>query len=427
MNFFYNVGIAAYGLAVRLAAPFNSKAKLWVEGRRDWAHRLALALGGSEDWIWVHCSSLGEFEQGRPLIEEIKAQYPQQKILLTFFSPSGYEIRKNYASVDHVCYLPLDLPSNARTFLDIVQPKLIVHVKYDLWLNLIGEAHARQIHQVLVSAILRPNSKFLKRAMQTQYQRAFNAFSWIFTQDTESVALLESFCGMQRISMAGDTRFDRVAQLPGKYEAVPGIAEWVAGRRCIVAGSPWPKDEAILLPAIARLRRAGLCWIIAPHEIHPAHIQHHIHQSEGSMVAYSQLDGAHPGQDVLWIDNVGMLSRLYHDAALTYIGGGFGIGIHNTQEPAVYGNPVIFGPNYQKFQEAVDLIALGGARSVSTVDELVAAILHWLENESMLLQTRATNQAYMQGKTGATERILKKLHLLSFLPVGRPISPPSHS
>lgn len=427
MNLLYNIGIHAYGLAIKVAALLNPKARLWVEGRRNWEERLADALGEQEDWLWVHCSSLGEFEQGRPLIEEIKAQHPQQRILLTFFSPSGYEIRKNYPVVDHVCYLPLDTRRNATVFLDIVQPSMILHVKYDLWLNLIAEAHRRQIHQVLVSVIVRPNSKFIKSYLRGQYRKAFQAFTWIFTQDQQSLKLLTKFAEMERITMAGDTRFDRVAQLPSKFEAVPGIKEWIKGRRCIVAGSPWPKDEAILLPVIERMRTADLCWIIAPHEIHPSHIDHRIQNGDGHMVKYSAIGKSIAKSDVLWIDNVGMLSRLYHYSALVYVGGGFGVGVHNTQEPAVYGNPVIFGPNYEKFLEAVDMVAAGGAKSVSTADELEQAIRHWLDDPSMMLQTRAANLHYMQSKTGATAAILKKLNFMHFLDESRNANSPDRS
>lgn len=416
MTLFYNLGILLYGWAIRIASPFNRKARLWVDGRKDWEKKLARALGDRQDWIWMHCSSLGEFEQGRPLIEAIKHQYPHQKILLSFFSPSGYEIRKNFAHVDHVCYLPLDTPRNARTFLDILQPKLVIYVKYDLWLNFIAEAEARKIHQILVSAILRKDSKFLKSGLRKQYRQAFHAFSWIFTQDQDTHNLLTQLVQLDRISVAGDTRFDRVAELPAKFEPVPGIEAFIAGRRCIVAGSPWPRDEEILLPVINRLRRPELCWIVAPHEIHPQHIDQHIAHSAGKMIKYSHISGASPAADVLWIDNVGMLSRLYHGAALVYIGGGFGLGIHNTQEAAVYGNPIIFGPNYQKFQEAVDMIAAGSAISVTTADELEKAILHWLDDASLMLQTRTTNQEYIQSKTGATAAIMVKMHLLGFFP-----------
>jgi 3-deoxy-D-manno-octulosonic-acid transferase len=417
MHPLYHLGIVLYRWGIGVASLFNPKARLWIAGRWDWEARLkeAIAAKGG-DWIWFHCSSLGEFEQGRPLIEAIKLRHPGQKILLTFFSPSGYEVRKGYGVVDHVCYLPLDTAGNARAFLDIVKPKLVFFVKYDLWLNFIAEVHARGIHLVLVSVLVRQESRFFKSMLRGNYRRAFRSFSWIFTQDRESVHLLEKFAGMERISMAGDTRFDRVAQLPAAFQPVPGIAEFIRGRRCIVAGSPWPADEAVLLPVIETLRGADLCWIIAPHEIHTGEIDRHVAGSGGRMVKYSELVGAAGREaDVLWIDNVGMLSRLYHYSEVVYIGGGFGAGIHNTQEAAVYGNPVIFGPNFRKFQEAVDLVKAGGARSVANAEELQAALLHWLENPGHMVATRQENAAYIQSKTGATEAILAKLGVMGWL------------
>jgi 3-deoxy-D-manno-octulosonic-acid transferase len=419
MHPLYHLGILLYRWGIGVAALFNPKARLWISGRWGWEEKLREAVDPKGDWIWFHCSSLGEFEQGRPLIEAIKLRHPDQKILLTFFSPSGYEVRKGYNVVDHVCYMPLDTSANARAFLDIVKPKLFFFVKYDLWLNFIAEAHRRKIHLVLVSVLVRKKSKFFKSILKRSYRRAFQSFSWIFTQDKESARLLEAFAKMQRISVAGDTRFDRVAELVRQFKPVPGIAEFIRGRRCIVAGSPWPADEAILLPVIEALRREDLCWIIAPHEIHPAHIDHHISRQPSRMVKYGVLVREGLGSrgadaDVLWIDNVGMLSRLYHYSALVYIGGGFGVGIHNTQEAAVYGNPVIFGPSYEKFQEAVDMVKAGGAVSVSNVGELQAAVLHWLENPGLLDQTRKDNAAYIQSKTGATEAILDKLYLMGY-------------
>lgn len=416
MKLLYNLGIRAYGLAIRLAAPFHKKARLWVEGRRDWERRLARALGDREGWIWMHCSSLGEFEQGRPLIEAIKERHPHQRILLSFFSPSGFELRKHYPLADHVCYLPLDTPRNADLVMALVKPRLLIHVKYDLWLNLISAAHARNVPQVLVSALLRPQSRFLTSWMRGEYRQAFAAMTWTFTQDQQTRDLLHLFAKNERITVAGDTRFDRVAQLPGKFEPIPEVERFIAGRECIVAGSPWPPDEAILLPVVARLRDPGRCWIIAPHEIHAAHIDRHIAASGGRMVKYSRLDHATPDADVLWIDNIGMLSRLYHYASLVYVGGGFGVGIHNTQEPAVYGRPVIFGPKYEKFQEAVDMVASGGARSVATAPELEAAMLHWLGDAARLAADGQANQAYMQSKTGATAAIIHKLDIMGYLP-----------
>jgi 3-deoxy-D-manno-octulosonic-acid transferase len=357
----------------------------------------------------MHCASLGEFEQGRALIEAIRKQYPQHKILLSFFSPSGYEIRKNYALADHVCYLPLDTPANARDFLAIARPKMAFFVKYDLWLNLIAACAQTKIPLVLVSALVRPDSKFLTSTLAPAYRQAFASMHWIFTQDQKSLELLQGFVVKGHISVAGDTRFDRAIELLKKYEPVPGIADFVGAGPCVVAGSPWPKDEAIILPVIERMRHLGLKWIIAPHEIHPERIAKHTGNSHGRMIAYSNLHHATPACDVVWIDNIGMLSRLYHDATIAYIGGGFGAGIHNTQEAAVYGCPVVFGPRYEKFQEAIDMIRTKGAVAVHDADTLEAALLHWLQDEALLKRTRTENQAYMASQAGATDRIMTAL------------------
>jgi 3-deoxy-D-manno-octulosonic-acid transferase len=407
----YNIGIRAYRSAIGLAMPFNQKARFWVKGRKNWRENLKKAIDSKSEWIWFHCSSLGEFEQGRPLIEAIKAKRPKLKILLTFFSPSGYEIRKNYEVADHVAYLPLDTKKNAQDFLDILNPKLVFFVKYDLWLNFIAETQAKGIPMILISVLLRADSRFLKSNFKSLYKKAFRGFRWIFTQDENSRQLLKSFAECDQISVAGDTRFDRVAQLPKKFVPIPEIEDFIMDRTCIVAGSPWPKDEAVLLPVISKLRRKDLCWIIAPHEIHPAHIDEHIDESEGKMAKFSEIEDKKPETDVLWIDNIGMLSRLYHYASIVYIGGGFGSGIHNTQEAAIYGNPILFGPNYSKFQEAVDMVAAGGALSIKTADELEAGILNWLDDPDRMAETGSQNIAYMNSCTGATNRILEKLDI----------------
>lgn len=406
MGLLYTLGIVLYGWALRLAAPFHGKAKKMVVGRRDWRKRLKEKVGAGE-WIWMHCASLGEFEQGRPLIEAIKAQNPQQKILLTFFSPSGYEIRKNYAQADHVAYLPLDTPGNAKAFLEIVRPKMAFFVKYDLWLNLLDRCYHEKVPVVLISALVRPDSSFLKSGLKGLYKQAFARMAWIFTQDDASLHLLQSFSGSSRISKAGDTRFDRAVQLPGQFKAVEGIAEFIGGRPCIVAGSPWPKDEALLLAAIEALRPLGVKWILAPHEIHADRIDGLIAESGGKMGKYSAFGQMGAEADVLWIDNIGMLSRLYYYASAVYIGGGFGAGIHNTQEAAVYGRAVVFGPRYGGFQEAVDMVAAGGAVSVNNAEELVAVLRRWLGDAELLRGLGEQNGVYMRSMAGATDRILE--------------------
>lgn len=411
----YQLGILIYRWAIGVSSIFSSKARLWISGRWGWEDRLREGIGAGGDWIWIHCASLGEFEQGRPLIEALKGQHPEFRILLTFFSPSGFEVRKGYPHADHIAYLPLDTLGNAAAFLDIVQPRLAIFVKYDLWLNFLAETHRRKIPLILVSALVRPESRFLKSLLRAEYKKAFRLFSWIFTQDAQTKALLELFSGNPHISVAGDTRFDRVAELAEEPLPLPLIGDWLRGRRCIVVGSAWPEDERVLLPVIDRLRREELAWIVAPHEIHLHHIDAMVARQPGRTAKASLLPNAPPQSDVLWVDSVGMLSRIYQYSEMAYIGGGFGTGIHNTQEPAVYGNPVIFGPKYQKFQEAVDMVESGGAKPIRTSEELEAAILAWLDNPGLLAHVREENRSYMQSKTGATAAILTKLRFLHFL------------
>lgn len=416
MIFVYRTGIALYGVAARFLALFKEKPRKWVEGRRDWRNSLKKGMAGKKDPIWVHCSSLGEFEQGRPLIEKIRAKFPEKAILLTFFSPSGYEIRKNYQQADHVCYLPLDTRRNVRDFLDIVKPSLAVFVKYDLWLNFLFELQERSIPNILVSAIVGEKSRFLTSGFKSLYRKAFRGFTWIFTQDQKSLDLLRDFSGSEKISVAGDTRFDRAAELPEKFFPVPGIEAFIDGHRCIVAGSPWPKDEELILPVIESLESFDLKWIIAPHEIHPSRIDAAIAKSGGKMAKYSAIGDAGNNAKVLWIDNIGMLSRLYYYADLVYIGGGFGTSIHNTQEPAVYGKPIAFGPKkFDTFREAVDMVESGGAVCVHNAQELEKAFRSWLEEPEKLAAASKGNAEYMRRMAGATEIVMKKLEELKLL------------
>lgn len=405
----YTLGIRAYGLAVRIAASFKPKARLWVKGRRHWRQRLREAVAGRENWIWMHCSSLGEFEQGRPLIEAIKASNPEQAILLTFFSPSGYEIRKSYSQADAVCYLPLDTPANARDFLDIVNPGQAFFIKYDLWLNFLEQLSQKNIPHYLVSALLRPESRFLNGLLKGAYRKAFQDFTWIFAQDDATESLLKDLVGTEHVSVSGDTRFDRAVQLPEQFNEVEGIKNFVGDRPVIVVGSSYPQDEEVFLPAVEALRSLGLRWIVAPHNIDHERIAHYVEESKGRMEKYSNINEINPKAELLWIDNIGMLSRLYHYAKVVYIGGGFGKTVHNTQEPAIYGNPIFFGPSYHGFQEAVDMVEMETAFSISKSTEFLEDLRNLLEDNERLERLRKQNRDYMLSKAGATEAILKKL------------------
>jgi 3-deoxy-D-manno-octulosonic-acid transferase len=408
MLLIYTWSVLLYGLALRLASPFHAKARSWVRGRKGWRKRLATALPGGP-LIWVHCASLGEFEQGRPLIEALRQRNPGSKLLLTFFSPSGYEIRKNYPHADVVCYLPLDTRRNARAFLDLVKPNLAVFVKYELWVNLHREMASRKVPVVLISAKMLAGSRFFKSPFKGLYKQVLGPMAHIFTQDEETSKLLRDFTGHDRITTAGDTRFDRVAEVAGKFEEVPGVREFVGDQWCVVCGSTWPKDEKLLLGAFEKLKGSALKWIIAPHEIHAGAIAKICADNKEWMCSYSRLQHLQPWHRVLWIDNIGMLSRLYHYADFAYIGGGFDAGIHNLLEAVVYGNPVLFGPNHRKFAEAQELLALGGAHSIENRPALQEHLLKWMDDPDALEALRVRNRDWVQSRTGATQAILSLL------------------
>lgn len=413
MRLIYNLSVFLYGLAIRIASPFHKKARLWTNGRKNWRKRLKNQIQPGQSWVWVHCASLGEFEQGRNLIELLRQEKPDLKILLTFFSPSGYEIRKNYQQADFVCYLPLDTPSNARAFLEIVHPSLAIFIKYEIWVNVILEAKKREIPLYLVSALVRENSGFFKSIFKGLYKDCFQSFTQIFTQNAESQSLLSQLSGNPNIEIGGDTRFDRVLAVRDHFEEVPGIPDFVKDSFTVVVGSSWPADEKLILQLYQRYQQENIRWIIAPHEIHHEKIQALIQQAPQQMLAYSGIKHLKDSHRLLWIDNIGMLSRLYHYGSIAYIGGGFGSGIHNTLEAVVFGNPVIFGPKYQKFEEATELIKLASAHSISTYPELEKAFLNWLQNPEDLAIKREHNRKWAESQAGATQQVFNALPLSS--------------
>lgn len=377
--FIYQAVIRLYGLAIRLAALFNAKASLWAAGRRRWRSRhrgmLEAKPPGKGPLVWVHCASLGEFEQGRPVIEGIRAALPEVQVLLTFFSPSGYEVRKNYEQASYVAYLPLDTPTAARDFLAIWKPALAVFIKYEFWLFHLQALHRANIPAFLVSALFRPEQLFFS-PFGGPFRRAPGWFRHIFVQDEQSAALLRKH-GLQNCSAAGDTRVDRVLQIAENAPAFPPVEAFCAEKPVLVAGSTWPEDEALLIPFLNEHLPEGWKAIIAPHQIRPAHIQALEEQLQGVVIRYSQAAGAELREArILLIDNVGMLSALYQYGRLAYIGGGFGAGIHNTLEPIAFGLPVIFGPKYEKFEEARYLVQSGGGFSIRNLRELKAAFDH---------------------------------------------------
>ncbi len=417
MRLLYSIGIFFYNVGIRIAAITNNKAKLWVSGRKNLFGHLQKNLSkDSREVIWFHCASLGEFEQGRPLIERIRSQHPEFKILLTFFSPSGFEVRKNYAGADVVTYMPVDTASNAQRFLDIVKPKLAVFVKYEFWLNHLGEIRKRNIPHYLVSAIFRDDQIFFK-GHGGIFREALKGYTHIFTQDKNSVSLLEKI-GVKNVSVAGDTRFDRVAEIAAGAKDIPAAATFTVGNKMFVAGSTWKADEDLLIPILKKHLKEGWRMIIAPHEISESRIQSiedalkEIGVADNHVVRFSK-GAIHLPSDirVLIIDNIGMLSSLYRYGSVAYIGGGFGKSIHNTLEAAVYGIPVVFGPMYDKFNEALGLIACKGGIGVHSQEELEIEIDSLLSDDNHRIVAGRNAGAFVKENTGATEKILSMIKI----------------
>ncbi|MCF3108594.1 3-deoxy-D-manno-octulosonic acid transferase [Niabella sp. CC-SYL272] len=399
----YLLFLYSYRVAIFIASFFNRKAGLWRSGRKHLLQRLEEALGGNKaPVIWVHCASLGEFEQGRTILETLKKEYPDFRVLLTFFSPSGYEIRKNYANADWVFYLPLDTPYNARRFVQIVKPSLALFVKYEYWYHLLQALKKTGTPTLLVSALFRENAIFFK-PYGSFHRKMLRCFTHIFVQDMASKSRLAAIIPAEQVTVAGDTRFDRVVQIAAEFTPIPLIETFINQKSfVIVAGSTWPDDERHLASYL-KVKNNNTSLIIAPHEINKEHIDEILSRFPGAQLFSKLKEEPLLKGDVLIIDNIGMLSRLYYYAAITYIGGGFNkAGIHNTLEAAVFFKPVIFGPNYQKFAEAKTLIKNGGATSYSNEGQLVE-IIETLKNNLPVRETSGRSAGrFVAENTGAT-------------------------
>ena len=401
MKILYSIGICIYGAFIFIASLFNEKAGLLRKGQHDAFRLLKEKLEQNARYVWFHAASLGEFEQGRPVIEQLKREQPDIKILLTFFSPSGYEVRKNYAGADIVSYLPLDTPNNAKRFVEMVKPTKAIFIKYEFWPNYLLALKAANVPVYSISAIFRQEQVFFK-GYGKWYLRLLGSFKHIFVQDKVSLDLLESH-QIKNASICGDTRFDRVYDLFKQAKQLPLIEEFVMNsEKVIVAGSTWPKDEEILVRYLKLHPDVKL--ILVPHEVHYSHISEISNLLDGQFVRYSEATAENvKTTNCLVVDVIGILSSIYRYAHLAYIGGGFGVGIHNTLEAAVYGIPVVFGPNYRKFREARELMAVGGAFSIPNYVVLEAQL------DSLFKDTKAGKLAgaYVKQNTGATNLICK--------------------
>ncbi|RFS21389.1 3-deoxy-D-manno-octulosonic acid transferase [Chitinophaga silvatica] len=410
----YNTGLQLYQFVVRIAAMAGkSKARKWLDGRKDWQNKLSAAQLGDGSTIWVHAASLGEFEQGRPVLEALRKNYPANKILLTFFSPSGYEVRKDYQGADFVCYLPLDTAKNAREFIEIIKPALAIFIKYEFWYHYLTTLHARNVPTLLVSGIFRPDQIFFK-GYGSMFKKLLKQLTHIFVQNPTSLDLLRNI-GINQVTVSGDTRFDRVADLLKEQRSVPEI-ESLSDNRLIVAGSTWPEDEKLLSQWWQQHQPSNTCLILAPHEIHEEHLQA-IENLFPDAIRFS-LFKTQPATKpkVLIIDNIGMLTILYRYAYLSYVGGGLAKGgIHNVLEPAVYSKPVIIGPVYDKYFEAVELVAAGGAAVVTDLQSLSQILEKLFTEPEFYSKMAATAGKYVQQNIGATEKVLTYIQEKRFL------------
>lgn len=401
MRGLYTLGIRAYAGAVKAAALFgNLKAKRWVKGRKQ----LPEAQHDDEAWVWFHAASLGEFEQGRPVIEALKERYPQWKVSLTFFSPSGYEIRKNYAFADEVCYLPVDTPKNARQWVERHRFVAAFFIKYEFWFNYMSALHEQGIPLYYISMILQPKHYFF-RWYGGWFRKQLRNVTHFFVQDECTAQLLRGH-GFNNVSLCGDTRFDRVAAIAQQAKRFPDIEAFIGGRQCIIAGSTWPPDEKLLLPFLEKLPE-DYCMIIAPHDISVKHVEQITEQLKDYQL-YSEYLSERKCK-VLVLNIIGILSQLYQYARFVYIGGGFGVNIHNIQEPVTFGCPVVFGPKHTSFKEAVDLVQLGGAFCINDQGELQRIFDRLMGDEAYYQQASKTCRDYLRSQLGATEAIMKEI------------------
>ena len=406
MEFVYTIIIYIYTGLINIASLFNHKASLWTEGRRNWAPKLRENIGSGECRLWIHCASLGEFEQGRPVIEMIKDKVPEAKIVLTFFSPSGFEIMKQYKPADYICYLPADTPGNAAEFISIIKPSLSIFIKYEFWNNYISELKRRNIPLYLVSGIFRPDQHFF-RWYGGFFRRILKKFSYIFVQDEKSLDLLHKI-GIENISVAGDTRFDRVSKIAEEAKDLPILEKFRDGEKLFLAGSSWRPDEEIIA-GFVNSDPGKMKWVLAPHEIGRSNIDRLEKLFKNDVIRYSEFNKDSHKARILIIDNIGILSSAYRYAFIAAVGGGFGDGIHNILEPACWGIPVLFGPNYKGFREAYDLISMGGAFCFRNPAEFSVIINKWLENAELYKSSSAGALGYIRHNTGATEKIVSIL------------------
>jgi len=404
MRILYTFFVRCYAALIHIAAFFgNKKARLWRDGRKGQWYKLT-KQNPEDQWIWIHVSSLGEFEQGLPIIEAIKKDLPQYKILLTFFSPSGYELKKDFPLADIVAYMPLDTLGNAHRLIRHFNFKAAIFVKYEFWFNHIQMLKAKNVPLFYISTTLRKNQYFFK-PWGRWFRNHFYDVEHFFTQNEETADLLRKM-GINKLTVAGDTRFDRVYDIAMQAQRFPDIEEYIGGRKCIIAGSSWPSDEKLLYNFIENMPE-DYCFIMVPHDISDSHIK----QIESHLHDYQLYTNFVPSNRTrtLVINKIGILSKIYRYAKFAYIGAGFYDGIHNIQEAIVYDVPVIFGPKYHAFEEAVDLVELKGAFVINNQQELEEMFYKFINDEEFYKKASKICHDYVSGKIGATEKTMSKL------------------
>ncbi len=405
MYFLYSLLLRIIEKVLPLSGFFSKKMKLFVAGRSTTFASLAAAIQKNDNCIWFHAASLGEYEQGLPVMEAIKAHYPNHKIVLSFFSPSGYEVRKNNKIADVTVYLPLDTPQNAERFIRKINPELVFFIKYEYWPNYLKVLANKQIKTYLISGVFRENQLFFKW-YGGFYRKALNAFTYFFVQNESSKTLLQHL-GKTNVMVSGDTRFDRVATILEKDNLLDFIAEFKNDTPTVVVGSSWPKDEALLVNYLNQSTHA-LKWIIAPHNIKPEQIKSLAQSITKKTVFFSEREGKNLADyEVFIIDTIGILTKIYSYADLAYVGGGFGHpGVHNLLEPATFGVPIICGPHYSHFAEATALVQMGGCLSIQSPQDLLEALDTLIQNPDIRHEKGHICQTFVQMNTGATQKII---------------------
>lgn len=415
----YNIIITLYLIGVAIASIFSKKVKKMWQGEREAIGIIKEKLDPRAEYVWFHAASLGEFEQGRPIMERLRVEHPEYKILLTFFSPSGYEVRKNYEGADIICYLPLDTPLNARRFLRAIRPKMAFFIKYEFWYNYLHQLKKLGVPVYSVSSIFRPNQIFF-RWYGKQYAKVLNCITHFFVQNEVSRQLLAGI-GIDCVTVSGDTRFDRVLAIKEQCKQLPVIDAFLDGKNAFVAGSSWGPDEEIFIPYLTK-HNPDWKMIIAPHVIGDDHLKQIERLLDGRKVlrytealeALEKSEGAHREEvlqklaeaDAIIINCFGLLSSIYRYGKVAYVGGGFGVGIHNVLEAAVWGMPVIFGPNHEHFQEAVALIAEGGGFSIGGAEDFALFMTRFSSDSAFLAEASAKAGGFVSGQAGACSLIM---------------------